>query len=148
MNIDIQELKRLLRLPQLMEKLGYGDRAKSSARCMFHNDNHPSFGIFSREGKWGFRCHSCGAKGDEVTFVEKALNLSRGDAIRRFAELAGVTDKTQYHSTKSSRLHAETPNSVDVDVSELPVAPAPYVTAVAKRSCRQALFSLVVKKWT
>jgi hypothetical protein len=94
MSLDIAEAKRRLPLPALLARLGLGDRARKSARCPWpwnhkHNDHSPSFGIF-REGEgWRWKCFVCGA-GDEITFLEKHEGLSRGDAIRRFCELAGV----------------------------------------------------------
>lgn len=42
--------------------------------CPFHDDNHPSAGIFQDEaGAWHFRCHGCGMKGD--VFDIRARNL-------------------------------------------------------------------------
>jgi len=51
-NPNIQEAKSRLPLPKLMAELGYGDRAKSNARCPFHSDQNPSFGIFQKDGQW------------------------------------------------------------------------------------------------
>ena len=42
----IDEAKRRLPLPQLMEKEGLGDRAKKTAHCPFHDDEHKSFSVF------------------------------------------------------------------------------------------------------
>ncbi len=92
MRPDIQEAKQLLPLAALMAELGYGDRAKKSARCPFHDDHNPSFGIFEKDGHWFFKCHAgCGA-GDEIDFIQKALNIDKSAAIRHYKELAGVSE--------------------------------------------------------
>ena len=50
----IDEAKRRLSLPQLMQQLGLGEHAKKSARCPLpgHEDKHPSFSVF--KGSDGF----------------------------------------------------------------------------------------------
>jgi len=44
--------RRRLPLPDLMTALGHGERAKKTARCPFHADEHPSFSVF--QGDDGF----------------------------------------------------------------------------------------------
>ena len=75
-----------------MHRLGFGEHAKKSARCPFHDDKHNSFSIWKNgHGCWAWKCHTgCGA-GDEITFLEKLEWLSNGGAIRRYLELAGLT---------------------------------------------------------
>ena len=90
MSLDIAEAKRRLPLPDLLARLGLGDRAKKSARCPFHEDGSNSFSVFQHNGANFWKCHAGCGNGDEITFLEKHEELSRGDAIRRFCELAGV----------------------------------------------------------
>jgi len=42
-----------------------GAKFKGSAiLCPFHEDKHPSAGIYERDGIWRFKCQSCGVAGD------------------------------------------------------------------------------------
>jgi len=85
---DIQELKWLLPLPDLLKQLGLEAHAKRSALCPLHEDSKPSFSIFQTTHGWRFKCHSVCGGGDEITLPEKLLGLSRGEAIRHYASMA------------------------------------------------------------
>ena len=96
----IAEAKQRLPLPELLSQLGLGDRAKSSAKCPFHDDEHNSFSVYKNgSGEFRFKCHGgCGA-GDEINFLELHEKLSRRDAVKRFLDLAGLNDATPARST-------------------------------------------------
>jgi hypothetical protein len=122
-NNNIQEAKRLLPLPKLMAEMGYGDRAKKSARCLFHDDHNPSFSVFEKDGQWFFKCHSCGAKGDEIDFLAK-LKFG-GDikqALPEFLRMAGVTNETV------APAHAPKPKQAEATEAK----PAPVRPRIAK----------------
>ena len=87
----IDEAKRRLPLPELLAQLGLGAHAKSSARCLWHDDQHPSFSVFKgKDGFWHYKCFVCdGQGGDEITFLVKHLGITRREAIRRYLEMAG-----------------------------------------------------------
>jgi len=88
---DIDEAKRRLPLPGLMRKLGFGEHAKKSARCPFHDDKHNSFSVWNNAtGRWFWKCHAGCGEGDEISFIEKHRGLSRGQAIKLYLEMAGV----------------------------------------------------------
>jgi hypothetical protein len=88
---DLALAKRLLSLPALMAALGDAAHAKRSGRCPFHQDGRNSFSVFQgRSGNWFFKCHAGCGHGDAVDYLRLKFNLSVGDAIRRFCELAGV----------------------------------------------------------
>jgi hypothetical protein len=98
MRHDIEELKRRLPLPQLMERLGHGSVLaqlghgqcqNDKALCPIHDHKDPSFSIRRYSSGWTWRCWSRGEGGDEITFLEKLKNLSRGAAIGFYAELVG-----------------------------------------------------------
>jgi DNA primase len=69
------------------------------ALCPFHDDKHPSLNI-SKE-KQIFKCFSCGAGGNAITFVEKYERISFDEAVRKLADLVGFQDerlkKEAYH---------------------------------------------------
>ena len=89
---QLAEAKRRLPLPRLMELLGHGDRAKKTARCVFHQESHASFSVFQNTaGQWHFKCFGCGVKGDEITFLELARGLSPRDAIAELKKLANIS---------------------------------------------------------
>ena len=52
----IDEAKRRLPLPELLEKLGLGAHGKKSGRCPFpgHKDEHPSFSVFQGTSAFWF----------------------------------------------------------------------------------------------
>jgi hypothetical protein len=90
MSNDILEAKRKLPLPALLHQLGFGQQAKKSARCPFHDDGRNSFSIWPRNGVWFWKCHTGCGEGDEITFLEKHRGISRGEAIKVFLEMAAV----------------------------------------------------------
>jgi len=85
---DIQELKWLLPLPELLRQLGLEAHAKRSALCPLHEDTKPTFSIFQTTHGWRYKCHAACGGGDEITLLEKLLGLPRGDAIRHYASMA------------------------------------------------------------
>jgi CHC2 zinc finger/Protein of unknown function (DUF3631) len=88
---SIDEAKVKLSLVAVMYELGLGAHAKKSARCPFHDDEHPSFSVFkNKSAAFVFKCHACGAAGDQIDFIERYKNISRGEAIKLFLEKAGV----------------------------------------------------------
>jgi len=105
------EAKRRLPLPQLMAQLGHGDRARTSARCPFHQDSTPSFSVYQqRDGAWAWRCHAgCGA-GDEPDFLARVRGIANPDACREFIRLAGLSPAPQT-LPQPLTLHPPQPNS-------------------------------------
>jgi len=57
------------------------------AKCPFHGDKTPSFTIFP-DG--GFKCFGCGAGGDSVTLVARALGIRPVEAARQIAADFGL----------------------------------------------------------
>jgi CHC2-type zinc finger protein len=87
----IDEAKVRLPFPELLAQLGLGAHAKTSAHCLWHDDQHPSFSGFKGEdGFWHYKCFVCDAKGgDEITFLVKHFKITRRQAITRYLEMVG-----------------------------------------------------------
>ncbi len=103
----IQQAKVRLPLPLLMQRLGLGEHAKKNAQCPFHDDRNPSFSVFQIDGSWFYKCHACGATGDEINFLEKHKGISRCDAIKLFLEMAGCAPATRIFWRKSNNGETE-----------------------------------------
>src|SRR5690349_8550124 len=95
-NSNVQEAKSRLPLPKLMAELRYGDRAKSSAHCMFHDDQSPSFGIFQKDDQWFWKCQAGCGHGDEIHFLAKVKGFDIKEATKEFLRMAGVEIKPKF----------------------------------------------------
>tara|TARA_R100000808_G_scaffold3804_1_gene13057 strand:+ start:449 stop:2401 length:1953 start_codon:yes stop_codon:yes gene_type:complete len=88
--VDIDQLKNELPLPDLITRLGYPEEIiRKSARCPFHDDSNPSFGVWESDGRWKWKCHAGCGGGDELDFIERALALDRKGALAEWKQLAG-----------------------------------------------------------
>lgn len=59
-------------------------------RCPIHAGSNPQAFVVSRDGeRW--RCYACGRAGDAIDLVAELSGLDRRTAIRRAAELAGLS---------------------------------------------------------
>lgn len=88
----LSRAKKSMQLSALMILLGFGDRAKKSARCMFHEDKSASFSMYVRDdGEERWKCHAGCGQGDAIDFLAKHRGLSNADACREFIRIAGVT---------------------------------------------------------
>lgn len=60
------------------------------AICPFHDDTNPSMHINPQ--KQIFKCFVCGTGGDAIQYVRKRENLSYFNALKKVAELSGISD--------------------------------------------------------
>ena len=131
----IDEAKRRLPLPELMSQLGFGEYAKKSARCLWHDDQHPSFSVFKGDdGFWHYKCFVCDSSGgEEIGFLVKHFNISRREAIRRYLDRAGFLARRPPESREypKSPDSPKSPQSLSVLVSECPVSPVSNGQTVA-----------------
>jgi len=83
--------KARLPLPQLMQLIGDGARAKPSAHCPFHRDASPSFSVYrAASGLWKFQCFAGCGRGDEIDYLRLRLGMGNGEAIGFYLRLAGI----------------------------------------------------------
>ena len=69
--------------------------------CPFHNDKKPSMSVSPSRGI--FKCFSCGAGGDALSFLVKIQNREYKDVILELAEKYGIELPTKYHSSADSK---------------------------------------------
>ena len=117
----IDKAKRQLPLPDLMSRLGLGEHAKKSARCLWHDDQRPSFSVFKGDdGFWHYNCFVCDScGGDEIAFLVKHFGISRREAIKRYLDMAGFPARR----SSKSREYPKSPESLSVLVSESRASP-------------------------
>ena len=111
----LEQAKQSISLPELMARLGRGEHAKKSARCPFHEDRNPSFGVYLNDkGEWAWKCQAGCGQGDGADFIAKIENISNSEACRRYVEIAGLTsgeiDAPRQAVTRSHRLPPQTSN--------------------------------------
>jgi hypothetical protein len=120
----IDKAKRQLPLPDLMSLLGLGEHAKKSARCLWHDDQRPSFSVFKGDdGFWHYNCFVCDScGGDEIAFLVKHFGISRREAIKRYLDMAGFPARRSSKSREYPVLpdSPKSPESLSVSVSESP----------------------------
>ena len=61
---------------------------KYKALCPFHDDHSPSFSV--HPDKQIYKCFSCGASGNVITFVQNYLGISFNEALKILADRAGI----------------------------------------------------------
>ena len=87
----IAQAKQRLPLSALMAQLGFGDRAKKSARCPFHEDSSASFSLYvGDDGEERWKCFAGCGQGDAIDFLAKHRGLNNADACREYIRLADV----------------------------------------------------------
>lgn len=92
---NLNECRRRMPLPDLMVFIGLGEHAGKKGWCPFHESDgqshkQKSFSVFKKDGRWFWKCHAGCGWGDEVDFLAKHFGLSKGAAIQKYADIAGV----------------------------------------------------------
>lgn len=85
---DIPALKERLLIPEVWQKLGLQGQPAATCRSPFREDKNPSFSI-SKDGK-RWKDYGTGQNGDVIDFIAMARQISTGEALKVFLELAGV----------------------------------------------------------
>src|SRR5215471_2717884 len=123
--IDAAKRQRLP-LPELMTALGHGERAKKSAHCPLHGDEHKSFSVFkSADGFWRWKCFTGCGEGDEIMFLRKLKGLSLTEAMNLYLSMAGFPSR----APRKSHKYPQSPKCPECP--ESPSSPEP-------RKCREA----------
>ncbi len=104
---DVEELRRRMagRWAEVFEprlenvKKGRGEWRQ--ARCPFHDDRSPSFSFSTQTGAW--KCFAGCGGGDGLKFLQRADNLSFGEAVRDLAAMAGLDEPAGHIRKTASR---------------------------------------------
>jgi DNA primase len=101
--MEIQQIKSNLTLSQILQH--YGLKPKNNMlNCPFHEDKTASLQVNLE--KHFYKCHACGAKGDQIQWVQDYEKISKHEAILKCTEMVGSV-KMEVGSVK-----LETPNFV------------------------------------
>ncbi len=85
---NLPEIKERLLIPEVWQKLSLEGQPGVTCRSPFRPDKNPSFSITKDGQRW--KDFGTGQSGDVIDFIAMARQLSKGDAVRLFLELAGV----------------------------------------------------------
>jgi DNA primase len=110
--------------------------------CPFHKDDTPSLSVEPAKGLW--HCFGCGVGGDGITFLEKSLGLTFGQAADQWRELSGEEPS---HRRPGNRSHPDptrspTPSIYKEHLTMNSFAAAPSNgTQPQTQSCRQRVLN-------
>jgi hypothetical protein len=91
----LQLAEQRLPLPALAQSLGLSVPERPGVKCSspLRQDNNPSWSYsYAQDGRIRWKDWSTGDGGDCATFLAKALGISNREAVKRYLELAGVSD--------------------------------------------------------
>ena len=88
MSVDTATLKGdRAALLAALERAGADVSRPSAMRCPFHEDQHPSAGVYQREdGTWAFKCHGCGVNFDLIDVEARLTGSSPEEVLRGLRE--------------------------------------------------------------
>ena len=64
-----------------LRNAGVDTTSPKKLRCPFHEDNHPSAGVYEKDGVWRFKCHGCGVSGDVFDIKARVSSRSLDDVL-------------------------------------------------------------------
>ena len=97
--MNIIEIKKRDRAALIAELEKAGAKFKgNTCTCPYHDDKHPSAGIFQTEaGDWFFKCQTCQAKGD----VWDIISRNEGKSIEEVLKAASSQTVTKFNMPES-----------------------------------------------
>ena len=102
MNSLFSQIKSQVTTRQAAERYGVPVNRSGLARCIFHEDRHPSMKIDGR-----FYCFACHATGDVIDFTAKLFGLSPYDAAKKLADDFDIRPLPPGQSASIPKLSAE-----------------------------------------
>lgn len=68
----------------------------NKCNCPFHNDQHPSAGIYRNEAQqWCFKCQTCGVQGSIIDIIAMTENVPADDVLKRLKKSNGASQRSQ-----------------------------------------------------
>lgn len=92
-------MKERLLIPEVWLKLGLEGQPAATCRSPFREDKNPSFSI-SKDGK-RWKDYGTGQNGDVIDFIAMARQITTGEALKVFLELAGVSRRSPGHAPQA-----------------------------------------------
>jgi hypothetical protein len=92
---DIPALKERLLIPEVWQKLSLEGQPAAKCRSPFREDKNPSFAITKDGKRW--KDYGTGQNGDVIDFIALARQVSTGEALKVFLDLAGVPRQAPGH---------------------------------------------------
>ena len=85
-----ETVKASVSVPEAAERYGLDVGRTGMARCIFHDDRHPSMKL----NEDYFFCFGCGAHGDMIDLTARLFGLSSYEAARRLSVDFGLDENT------------------------------------------------------
>jgi DNA primase catalytic core len=96
--MEIQDIKSNLSLSQILSH--YGLKPKNNMlNCPFHEDKTASLQVNLE--KHFYKCHACGAKGDQIQWVQDYEKISKHEAIVKCEQLANHQEPVIWETKKT-----------------------------------------------
>ncbi len=96
--MEIQDIKSNLTLSQILAH--YGLKPKNNMlNCPFHEDKTASLQVNLE--KHFYKCHACGAKGDQIQWVQDYEKISKHEAILKCEQLANSQEPVVWETKKT-----------------------------------------------
>jgi len=94
-DITIAEIAARLEIPQLWRVLNLPGIPGKCVCSPFRKDTKPSFSIYQEGGRWRFRDHATGDRGDSLDFVAAAKGCDAREALSWAKALLGIEEGKQ-----------------------------------------------------
>jgi DNA primase len=96
--MEIQDIKSNLTLSQILSH--YGLKPKNNMlNCPFHEDKTASLQVNLE--KHFYKCHACGAKGDQIQWVQDYEKITKHEAIVKCEQLANSQEPVVWEAKKT-----------------------------------------------
>ena len=96
--MEISQIKQSLTLEQVLKKYNLQPNQNKMLICPFHENKTASLQVNYEQNK--YKCHACGKKGDQIQFVEDFEKITKHEALKKCANLAGENEKLKVNNEK------------------------------------------------
>ena len=111
MQVDLSRINVVAELERIGYKFKSTGEDELRCRCPFHEDEKPSCAV--NVAKRQFKCHAagCGASGDFLTFLAKALNTTRRVVFEDLSKRYELTQATDIDGSVVEKWHQDLQNA-------------------------------------